>query len=226
MNAPHNFTVGVTGHRPNRLAVGEATVTARLVHVLRAIRIGCGGHRRVAVSSLAEGSDRLFAEVALRLGYQLDVLLPFLSADYETTFSDATTTPVYRALLGRAKTIRELPGSLTDSKAAYEAVGRATVAASDVLVAIWDGKPAAGRGGTPEIIENGLICGRPVIWINAGRDRHPLLLQLPSAHGVRRVEIDRLARRAMPVTIVELSQLASRTAGAREHKGRYYQTGG
>ena len=102
MKAPHTFTVGVTGHRPNRLAVGEATISARLVHVLRALRIGCRGHRRIAVSALAEGSDRLFAEVALGLGYQLQVLLPFLSADYETTFSDRMATPHYRALLARA----------------------------------------------------------------------------------------------------------------------------
>ena len=175
------ITVGFTGHRPNRLHIGEARVAARLREVLAGLRDGAQARNAaeplIALSPLAEGSDRLFAEAALELGYGLRALLPFKSADYETTFSDATTTPVYRVLLARATQVNELPGSLSDTTAAYEAMGRAMVEASDILVAVWDGKPAAGRGGTPEIVEYAIERGRPVIWIDAATDRAPMRLR-------------------------------------------------
>lgn len=172
--------IGFTGHRPNRLHIGEARVAARLREVLAGLRDGAQARNAaeplIALSPLAEGSDRLFAEAALELGYGLRALLPFMSADYETTFSDASTTPVYRALLARATQVNELPGSLSDTTAAYEAVGRAMVEASDILVAVWDGKPAAGRGGTPEIIAYAIERGSSVIWVDAATDRAPMQL--------------------------------------------------
>jgi hypothetical protein len=173
--------VGVTGHRPNRLQIGELTVRERLHDVLSALAAGAQNAGRpvppIAVSALAEGADRLFAAVALELGYRLDVLLPFVSRDYETTFGDATTTDGYRALLDRAAHVTSLDGVLADATAAYEAVGRATVDASDVLVTVWDGKPSAGRGGTADIIAYSLERGIPVIWIDATQDRMPRLLE-------------------------------------------------
>jgi hypothetical protein len=38
------------------------------------------------------------------------------------------------------------------------------------LVAVWDGKPSAGRGGTPEIIEYALARTKPVAWVSAAAD--------------------------------------------------------
>jgi hypothetical protein len=123
----------------------------------------------------------------------LRVLLPFASADYETTFGDPSTTPDYRALLARASAVTELPGVLADSTSAYEAVGRLTVAQADVVVAVWDGKPAAGRGGTPEIMQYALELDRPVIWIDTSHDRPPLQLRRSTAHD----RLDALAKVAL-----------------------------
>ena len=203
------FTVAITGHRPNRLGIGVARVARRLELALTALRAGSSGHRRVAVSALAEGADRLFAEAALTLGYELHALLPFESADYEVTFADPGTTATYRALRARAATVRELPGALADSKAAYEAVGRATVDACDVLIAVWDGKPAAGRGGTPEIIDYALAGDRPVIWVDAALERLPRLLRQPTASGPRQVPLAKLAGRAKPLSELRLRRLAA-----------------
>jgi hypothetical protein len=173
--APH--IIAITGHRPNRMTVGVARIERQVFHVLRRLARKARGQavprEPVALSALAEGSDRIFGEAALRLALPLDALLPFKSADYETTFGDASTTPHYRELLTRARRVTELPGALSDSKAAYEAVGRATVDQCDVLVAVWDGKPAAGRGGTPEIIDYARQVRKPVIWIHAGEKRAP-----------------------------------------------------
>jgi hypothetical protein len=178
MGVTRKLVVGVTGHRPNRLPLGEARIARRLYLVLEAIRSGTPpGVTRVALSPLAEGADRLFAEAALGLGYKLHANLPFKSDDYETTFGDAASTPVYRMLLHRAAEVTELPGTLEDSKAAYESVGQATVEESDILVAVWDGQGAAGRGGTPEIIAHAMGCQKPVIWVDARREQLPRMIR-------------------------------------------------
>lgn len=173
--------IGFTGHRPNRLHIGADRVSARLSEVLVRIRSDVERDRPgvslVANSPLAEGSDRLFAEAALALGFTLHALLPMPVIDYEQTFDDAATTSAFRALLARAEKVTVLPGALVDSNAAYDALGRAMVADSDVLVTVWDGKPAAGRGGTPEVIQHALAAGLPVIWIDAAEDGQAQRLQ-------------------------------------------------
>ena len=84
--------IGFTGHRPNRLHIGEPRVAARLREVLEALCQGARVHDAdtplIAISPLAEGSDRLFAEVALELGSELRALLPFKSADYTSVCTD------------------------------------------------------------------------------------------------------------------------------------------
>jgi hypothetical protein len=155
--------IGFSGHRPNRLHIGPDRVAQ--------VCNGAVAKSVFAMSALAEGSDRLFAEAALDLGFQLQAVLPMPVADYESTFEEVSTTEVFRRLLGRSSETRILDGSLADSKAAYEALGHAMVADCDILMCVWDGKPAAGRGGTPEVLEYALTCGRRVIWIDAADDR-------------------------------------------------------
>ena len=211
--ATPTFTVGVTGHRPNRLAIGKVRVARRIELVLAALRRGARGRRKIAVTALAEGADRIFARESNALGFQLHALLPFASADYETTFGNPSTTAHYRALLAAAAHREELPGSLADTKSAYEAVGRLTVERSQVLVAVWDGKPAGGRGGTPEIIEYALLQRRPVIWIDAARERRPAILFSASLVGRTSTPLTALARRARPASRAAISALA---AGPRQ----------
>jgi hypothetical protein len=191
------------------MAIGPALVARRLGQVLSGLGRGVDDRTMTAVTALAEGSDRLFADAALERGWRLDVLLPLASEDYETTFSDASATPHYRALLARASQVTLLPGTLADRKAAYAAVGEATVAASDLLVAVWDGEPAAGRGGTPEIIAEALRRTKPVIWVDAARDRLPVLLRQPAAGGPRDLPLARLAGRARPLTRARIARLGT-----------------
>jgi hypothetical protein len=173
--------IGFTGHRPNRLHFGVERICARLDEALsylcREVRAKGVEEQMTAVSPLAEGSDRLFAECALRLGFALEALLPMPVDEYLKTFEAPAATPNFHRLLAQAVRSRELTGSLIDSKAAYEALGHEIVEACDVLVAVWDAKPAAGRGGTPEVIENALDYGRRVIWVDAARDREPVHLK-------------------------------------------------
>jgi hypothetical protein len=215
MNKAPVFTVGISGHRPNRMAIGVDEIARRLYWTLAGLRSGYRAAERVAVSALAEGSDRLFAEAALSLGYRLDVVLPFKSADYETTFSDAQSTPAYDGLLARADRVDELDGTLDDTKTAYERVGRETVRRADVLITVWDGEGAAGRGGTSEIIQLALDAGKPVIWIDAARLRLPRLIGKSRADAPREVPLAKLAARARPLTRRRIVAIAASNLNAR-----------
>lgn len=134
------------------------------------------------LSPLARGADRLGAEAALSLGYDLFVPIPFARAEYEKDFSGAQTPAEpalsaaedlaqFTAMLGRAgdggKTVLSLDGGRAEPNDAYEAVGRFVVRNSDILLAIWDGGPSGGRGGTAEIVEYAALNGVPILWIHA-----------------------------------------------------------
>jgi hypothetical protein len=127
------------------------------------------------LSPLAEGSDQMAAEEALRLDCILWCALPFARTDYEVDFSTAEARAAYDALLAQAAVVEELPGTRACEEAAYANVGQRVVACSDVLLAIWDGAEAQGPGGTASIVAVALEYGRPVIWLDA-RSPHRIRL--------------------------------------------------
>ena len=61
----------------------------------------------------------------------------------------------------------ELPGSRAAEASAYEAAAYTVVDQSDVVIAIWDGGPSGGRGGTTDTVEGAAREGRPLIVIDA-----------------------------------------------------------
>ncbi|MGA3159798.1 MAG: hypothetical protein ABSC77_01175 [Terracidiphilus sp.] len=48
---------------------------------------------------------------------------------------------------------------------AYAQAGRYVVDHCDVLIAVWDGKPARGRGGTAKIVQYAQEQNRPIIRV-------------------------------------------------------------
>ncbi|WP_411083699.1 hypothetical protein [Streptomyces sp. cmx-18-6] len=149
--------IGVTGHR---------SIPARArAHVLAGLRTALcdAGGATEALSSLAVGADQLFAGLALGCGAELTAVIP--SGDYEASFEDAVDLARYRMLRSRAaQEIRlDFPHS-TDE--AYFAAGAYIADHCDLLLAVWDGRPARGLGGTGDIVTYARTLGRPVtvIW--------------------------------------------------------------
>ena len=177
---PAGLWVGITGHRRHRLRVPDDALVQRILDVIellrRAGKLRSAGSIRI-VSALAEGADEIAARAALMAGCRLTALVPFRPKDYETTFSNFAHKAVFRDLLRKADERVILSGSLRDANAGYVAVGLETLNRSDVVVTIWDGAPAQGRGGTPEILQCALERRLPIIWIDATKDRAPCLLQ-------------------------------------------------
>ncbi|WP_030769397.1 MULTISPECIES: hypothetical protein [unclassified Streptomyces] len=149
--------IGVTGHR----AIPDSV----LGHVESALQAVLGGHEGPleAFSSLAEGADQLFAAIALEHGADLTVVIP--SGDYEDAFEDPEALARYRGLKNRAtQEVRMDFARSTDE--AYYAAGTYIAESCDRLVAVWDGQPARGHGGTAEIVAYARALGKPVtvIW--------------------------------------------------------------
>jgi hypothetical protein len=158
--------VGITGHR--RLeAPGAALATLR-----RLLQAEARGGPLTVVSPLAEGADRLLAQAGLEGGHRLEVLLPFEAQGYRDDFGAAASRAEFDALLARAARVDVItpgpvppPGPARDR--AYLACGLAVLAGCDLLVAVWDGSPAHGLGGTADVVQAARAQGRPVVWIDA-----------------------------------------------------------
>ena len=114
-----------------------------------------------AYSSLAVGTDQLFAEIAFRHGVKVMAVIPLHG--YERFFEGANRQ-AYDRLLSRADKI-ELPGDPNPEKAFLEA-GKYVVDHVDRLVAVWDGKPAQGLGGTADIVAYARSKKRPVLHLD------------------------------------------------------------
>jgi hypothetical protein len=142
---------------------------ARAGQVLQAVAKGAGGPG-IVLSPLADGADQLVAREAVDQGYQLIAPLPFGRDEYERDFVEAAQLAAYRELLAKASLMTELDGDRsTDDSAehAYAAAGRWLVDSSHVLIAIWNGRAARGKGGTAEVVGLARAAGVPVIWIKA-----------------------------------------------------------
>jgi hypothetical protein len=154
--------VGFSGHR----AVGDPAAVARtLASILESLRRELSGEW-IALSSVADGSDQLFAREALHQGHAWQAVLPLPPAEFSRDFSTDGWGQV-EALLARAEHVRVVAesGNREDS---YLDCGMETVDGSDVLVALWDGEPARGKGGTAEVIDYARRLNKPVVIIDAG----------------------------------------------------------
>jgi hypothetical protein len=159
------LTVGITGHRPNKLReYANLELQKTIEAVLTAIRSAAvdaqANHadcfaktefQLILTSALAEGADSMAAAAAIALDYKLDVVLPFLAADYKSDFSPPGLRN-FEHFCAKARAIVEIDSDRSDEAKAYEAASLVVLDMSDILIAVWDGQPAAGRGGTAELI--------------------------------------------------------------------------
>ena len=99
----------------------------------------------------------------LRAEGALHVVVP--SADYETSFSREEERARYHELLKQAHAVETLAFPAPESTA-YMAAGRRIVDRCDQLLAVWDGRPARGPGGTADIVAYARAVGKPVtvVW--------------------------------------------------------------
>src|SRR4051812_20906762 len=133
--------VGITGHQ-HRSGLDWAWTSTTLDRLLDE-----QPEPLVGFSSLAAGADQLFAHAVLARGGHHVAIIPL--DNYERCFNQLADLAAYRQFLARSEVVRLAhPGP--DEEAFFTA-GRHVAEQSDLLIAIWDGRPAKGRGGTADI---------------------------------------------------------------------------
>lgn len=116
-----------------------------------------------AVCCGAEGADQAFGAAMLRLGVPLELVIP--CAGYEAALGSVEARETLRRLCDAAAAITTLPYP-RPSEEAYLAAGLVMVERCDHLVALWDGRPARGLGGTGDVVAHAEAHGRgiTVVW--------------------------------------------------------------
>jgi len=149
--------LGITGHR----GLPEA-VARRVRAALAAVVSGYDPNELVGVSCLADGPDSWFAEAVLDHGGRLEAVIP--AADYRAGLPEPHRG-TYDALLGRAREVHTTGLTESDSRA-HQTGSEALVDTVDLLVAVWDGLPARGFGGTADAVAYAERTGVPctIIW--------------------------------------------------------------
>jgi hypothetical protein len=156
------LVIGVTGHRdlkpdeiPDiRKRVRDLFVDLQERYPQRKLRL---------LSPLAEGADRLVANVAVELGLELSVVVPMPLGIYHTEFSSEEAIAEFDALCTRAKDIFELPIARNGTIDSISKPGRARdlqyaqsgvflSAHCHILLALWDGKTSGQLGGTAQVV--------------------------------------------------------------------------
>lgn len=182
---PLAFRVGVVGHRPHRLPKDMTGIRGAVTSVLsviddevrelarRGIPLYVPGEPILRmISPLAEGVDRLAAEVALGLQWDLACVLPFHRPEYEKDFAkeislEPDSLARFVQLLDQSTGCFELDGSRADASSAYEAAGELVLNQSDLLIAVWDHERRGKHGGTETTMRQAIRLGIPVLCIDA-----------------------------------------------------------
>jgi hypothetical protein len=182
------LVIGVTGHR-NLDPKDYPLYRTRIAELLDYLQTRYPATPLRMVSALAEGADRLAAEVGLEHGCELLVCLPMEAAEYERDFPG--TVGEFRALLARVPAANVFvlePNVPLDTTPAdlrelcYREVGLFVSGRCHILLALWDGIRNDSFAGTAEVVRFKLE-GRahpatrgldvdydgPVYWVHARR---------------------------------------------------------
>jgi len=163
------LVIGVTGHRLNPDKLADPNLRQAIKTCLLGLQAKYANHQFTILSPLAEGADRLVAQMAMDiLGACLQVPLPLPYDLYVQDFASKASQDEFKTLIGKAEFYYELPmkfgnirelavgQDMRDNEARnkqYALAGAYIVQRADQLIAVYDGKPAAGTGGTGQIVD-------------------------------------------------------------------------
>ena len=163
-----NHIIGVTGHRLNKLDLNDQQLRQRIATALGDLKKQHPDVHFIIMSPLAEGADRLVVELAMNILHAtLHVPLPLPYELYVSDFSDKESVEEFKRLVGLAESYYELPmrfGNIRDLALAenetnnearnqqYALAGAYIIQRCDSLIAVYDGRPEAGTGGTGQIV--------------------------------------------------------------------------
>lgn len=153
----HTMRVGITGHRglPKEIEQHVKAMLAEQVATLETRDL-------IGISCIADGPDAWWAQAVLDAGGHIEVVIPAAQyrqdlpdwhhAEYDSLFSSASDT--------------HHTGMTESTSEAHQAGSEILVGLSDVVLAVWDGLPARGHGGTADVVAYAERVGVPVtvLW--------------------------------------------------------------
>ena len=155
------LVVGVTGHRNLRTAELPA-LHAQVRAFFLDLQARYPGLPLSVLSSLAEGSDQLVAQVALDLGLRVVAPLPVAPELYRDDFEHSATRALFERQLAQVSPLFlpiapgadvesvSRPGPARDQQ--YARAGIFISSHCHVLLALWDGRESGLMGGTAQIV--------------------------------------------------------------------------
>lgn len=182
---PLRIRIGVTGHRT---LLDTESLAAAIEEILTVRYLGAftPEFRKsienvtsppvvfTIISPLAEGADRLVANIVLKHNGYLEVLLPMPKEEYEKDFSTLESRDEFADLLARAHRIEitecgAVIGEAGFRQNAYRRVGEEIVNRCDIMLALWDGKKPKSECGTGAIVALALDKKKPVFILSTLR---------------------------------------------------------
>lgn len=154
------WRVGLVGHRD----AFDAATAARIRAQARAYFLRwTTEHASIAVyTMLATGADTLLTEVALECAARLITVVPF--PDYAQDFAAEERTR-YHAFVRQAAMVKQMTASKRSARA-YFTAGKWLIRQVDCVLAVWDGQPARGVGGTGDVVAYARERGVPFFVID------------------------------------------------------------
>lgn len=148
--------LAITGHRK------LPQVTSDLVYEALRAELSKQPGEVVGISCLADGADSLFARAVLDRGGSLVVIVP---AENYRNGLPREHHQIYDELLHQATEVIRL-SHIESTSESHMAASIKMLERADRLVAVWDGKPARGYGGTADVVSAARERGIPVtvVW--------------------------------------------------------------
>jgi uncharacterized membrane protein (DUF485 family) len=158
---PAALAIGFTGHRhlPDETRSRAALRKILLEWIDKVPGVVYG------VTSAASGGDLLFAETCIELNLPIRIFLPVPKEKFRDDFDDLSWARA-EGVFQKALSV-EVTGAGEKMTERYYECGIETVQQSQLLIALWDGKPSHGMGGTADMVHFAREQGRPVIWIHS-----------------------------------------------------------
>jgi len=153
---------GITGHQnigsPDDIVWVKQMLAERIVDE----------HITSGFTSLAVGADQLFASLLREHSIHYTAVIP--CTDYEKTFSSSNALRSFENLRSEAFDVIVLPYQKPEEAAFWEA-GKKIVELSEIILAVWNGLPAKGLGGTADVVRFALENNTRVIHIDPVKRR-------------------------------------------------------
>lgn len=152
MNKSH-LTIGITGHR---FIENEKNVKKLLAFAIGKIIKENKDKKIVGYSCLALGADTFFAEYFLKHKLELNAVLPFDKKEYSKDFEYSSDKKKLKNLIHKCNRVNivspQRPQNTDERDTCYLNAGKFLVNECDIIISLWDGKVAIGKGGSADII--------------------------------------------------------------------------